>query len=193
MFGQLLYHLCTAGFPHEGHICVFLFFGVGADRLAKLLLGAQHIQHIVPNLERHPDRGAILRCGFPLGFGSAGGGAISFSSGSAVIADSCTIGEGVIIYPFALVSDNAVIGDGCIVNMYSSITHDVVLGEYCTISGHCDVTGMCRLGDRVFMGTTSHVVPGSRIPIFTRRLTLPAPTAQQARTVKISKRRTGTA
>lgn len=82
---------------------------------------------------------------------------------NAVIADSCTIGEGVIIYPYALISDNAVIGDGCIINMYSSVAHDSVLGEYCTISAHCDVTGMCTLGNRVFMGSTSHVVPGSRI------------------------------
>lgn len=82
---------------------------------------------------------------------------------NAVVADSCTLGEGVIIYPYALISDNAVVGDGCIINMYSSVTHDCVLGEYCTISAHCDITGMCRLGDRVFMGSTSHVVPGSRI------------------------------
>lgn len=82
---------------------------------------------------------------------------------NAVIADSCTLGEGVIIYPFALISDNAVIGDQCIINMYSSIAHDSVLGEYCTISAHCDITGMCKLGDRVFMGTTSNMVPGSKI------------------------------
>lgn len=82
---------------------------------------------------------------------------------NAVIADSCTLGEGVIIYPYALISDNAVIGDQCIINMYSSVAHDSVLGEYCTISAHCDVTGMCKLGNRVFMGTTSHVVPGLKI------------------------------
>lgn len=82
---------------------------------------------------------------------------------NAVIADSCTLGEGVIVYPYALISDNAVIGDGCIINMHSSVAHDSVLGEYCTISAHCDITGMCTLGDRVFMGSTSHVVPGSKI------------------------------
>ena len=82
---------------------------------------------------------------------------------NAVIADSCTLGEGVIIYPYALISDNAVIGDQCIINMYSSVAHDSVLGEYCTISAHCDVTGMCTLGDRVFMGSTSQIVPGTRI------------------------------
>ena len=82
---------------------------------------------------------------------------------SAVIADSCSLGEGVIIYPFALISDNAVIGDGCIINMHSSVAHDSVLGSYCTISAHCDVTGMCSLGNNVFMGSTSQIVPGSRI------------------------------
>lgn len=82
---------------------------------------------------------------------------------NAIVADSCTIGEGVIIYPYALISDNAVIGEGSIINMYSSVAHDSVLGEYCTISAHCDVTGMCKLGDRVFMGSTSQIVPGSKI------------------------------
>ena len=82
---------------------------------------------------------------------------------TAVIAESSTIGEHCIIYPFALISDNATLGNGCIINMYSSVAHDSTLGEYCTISAHCDITGMCCLGDRVFMGTTSHMVPGSRI------------------------------
>lgn len=82
---------------------------------------------------------------------------------NAIIADSCTIGEGSIIYPYALISDNAVVGDGTIINMYSSVAHDSILGEYCTISAHCDITGMCTLGDRVFMGTTSHMVPGTKI------------------------------
>ena len=67
---------------------------------------------------------------------------------NAVIADSSTLGEGVIIYPYDLISDNAVIGDQCIINMYSSVAHDSVLGEYCTISAHCDITGMCKLGPR---------------------------------------------
>lgn len=82
---------------------------------------------------------------------------------TAVIAETCTLGEGVIIYPYALISDNAVIGNQCIVNMYSSVAHDSQLGEYCTISAHCDVTGMCKLGSRVFMGTTANMVPSSQI------------------------------
>jgi len=82
---------------------------------------------------------------------------------NAVIADNCSLGDGVVIYPYALISDNAVLGEGCIINMYSSVAHDSVLGAFCTISAHCDITGMCSVGDEVFMGTTSHIVPGSKI------------------------------
>lgn len=82
---------------------------------------------------------------------------------TAIVADTCTIGEGSVIYPFALISDNAHVGKGCIINMYSSVAHDAILGEFCTISAHCDVTGMCKVGNHVFMGTTSNLVPGSRI------------------------------
>ena len=82
---------------------------------------------------------------------------------SANVADTSSVGEGVIIYPFALISDNAVIGDHSIINMYSSVAHDSVLGSFCTISAHCDVTGACTLGEGVFMGTTSNMVPGTRI------------------------------
>ena len=82
---------------------------------------------------------------------------------TAILSDNCRLGEGVIIYPYALISDNAVVGDQCIVNMYSSIAHDSVLGRYCTVSAHCDITGMCRLGENVFMGTSSNMVPGTVI------------------------------
>ncbi len=82
---------------------------------------------------------------------------------TAVVSDSCELGEGVILYPFALVSPNAKIGRGCIINMYSSVTHDCQLGEFCTISGHCDITGACVLGARVFMGSSSQITPGTQL------------------------------
>lgn len=82
---------------------------------------------------------------------------------SAVIADTCQLGEGVIVYPFSVISDNVVIGDQCIVNSHTSIGHDSKLGKYCTISAHCDVTGHCQLGSCVFMGTSSNMVPRTRI------------------------------
>lgn len=82
---------------------------------------------------------------------------------TAVLSESCKLGEGIILYPFSIISDNAVLGDGCIINMYSSIAHDAVLGEYCTISAHCDVTGMCKVGNSVFMGSGANMVPGVKI------------------------------
>lgn len=82
---------------------------------------------------------------------------------SAILADNCLLGEGVVIYPYTIISDNVIISDGCIINAFSSVGHDSVLGEYCTISAHCNITGMCRLGDQVFMGTTSHIIPGIKV------------------------------
>ncbi len=54
---------------------------------------------------------------------------------SAVISDSCELGEGVIIYPYVLISDNAIVGNQCIVNMYSSIAHScyIAMSTNCTI------------------------------------------------------------
>ncbi len=82
---------------------------------------------------------------------------------SAVIAQSCDLGEGVIIYPLSLISANAIIGDGCMINMHTSIAHDVRIGKFSTISAHCDITGRCILGENVFMGTSSHIVPRTKI------------------------------
>lgn len=82
---------------------------------------------------------------------------------TAIVADSCTLGEGVILYPFALVSANAIVSDGCIINMHSSVAHDATLGCYCTISSYCDITGMCTIGDEVFMGTSAKLVPGTKV------------------------------
>lgn len=82
---------------------------------------------------------------------------------TAVVADSCMLGNGVILYPFSLISDNAVVSDGCIVNMHSSVAHDATLGSYCTVSSYCDITGMCTVGDEVFMGTSVKLVPGTKV------------------------------
>lgn len=82
---------------------------------------------------------------------------------TAIVADSCMLGNGVILYPFSLVSDNATVADGCIINMHSSVAHDATLGSYCTISSYCDITGMCTVGNEVFMGTSAKLVPGTKV------------------------------
>ena len=82
---------------------------------------------------------------------------------TAVVSSSSKLGKAVVLYPFSIVSDNALIEDGCIINMYSSVAHDSVVGEYSTISAHCDITGMCKVGKYVFMGTSSQMIPSSRI------------------------------
>lgn len=94
---------------------------------------------------------------------SKGGKFTTIIHPNAVITDSCNIGEGSIVYPFALISDNVKIGEQCIINMHSSVGHDSILDDYCTISAHCDITGMCTIGKMIFMGTTSNMVPGTKV------------------------------
>lgn len=96
-------------------------------------------------------------------FESFGANFVSIIHPTAVIADNCKIGNASVIYPYAIVSDNADIEKGCIINMYSSVAHDSVVGEYSTVSAHCDITGMCKVGKFVFMGTSSQMIPSSRI------------------------------
>lgn len=136
----------------EGKICDISVLSkineycIGSDDEFVCCIGSSNVRKII--VEKMKSKGAVFT---------------TVIHPNALISDSCRLGEGVIVYPFALISDNAVIGDNCIINMYSSVAHDSVLGEYCTISAHCDITGMCRMGNRVFMGTSSHVVPGSKI------------------------------
>lgn len=82
---------------------------------------------------------------------------------TAIVAETSRLGNGVVIYPFSIISDNAVVGDGTIINSHTTIGHDSHVGGYSTISAHCDITGMCDVGERVFMGTSSHLVPRSVI------------------------------
>ena len=79
---------------------------------------------------------------------------------TAIIADSATLGEGIVVCPHVLVSADVTVGDGCVFNAYSSIGHDAKIGEYSIINSFCNITGGCELGNNVFMGTSSHIVPG---------------------------------
>jgi sugar O-acyltransferase (sialic acid O-acetyltransferase NeuD family) len=88
---------------------------------------------------------------------------LSFMHPSAVIAKTAKVGRGVVICPFALVSADTKILDFVTINVMSSIGHDSVIGNFSTLSGHVDVTGQVTVGDEVFFGTGSKVVPRIQI------------------------------
>lgn len=96
-------------------------------------------------------------------FLSKGAKFINLIHPTSIVADTSRIGIGVIIYPFSSISVNTTIGNGTLINSHVSIGHDTEIGSFCTISAHCDITGMCFLGDRVFMGSSSHIIPSTKI------------------------------
>lgn len=82
---------------------------------------------------------------------------------TALISETSQIGKAVVVYPYSSISDNTIIGEGTLVNSHTSIGHDTIIGDYCTISSHCDITGRCVVGRGVFFGSTSNVVPYTKI------------------------------
>lgn len=87
---------------------------------------------------------------------------------SAIVADTATIGEGVVICPFATVSDRCLVNDFTMMNFYSSCGHDSQIGKYCILSPYATVNGFSILDDEVFMGTHSTVTERKKIGCQTR-------------------------
>lgn len=83
----------------------------------------------------------------------------TFMHRTAVVAARTQIDSASMLFPFSLVSVNARIGFGAVVNTHATIGHDVVLGDFCTLSAHVDICGGVKVGDRVFFGSGSRVLP----------------------------------
>jgi sugar O-acyltransferase (sialic acid O-acetyltransferase NeuD family) len=71
---------------------------------------------------------------------------------SAIISESATIEDGVIISPWVLVSHNARIGFNTAVNIQSIIGHDVTIGKNCSISSMVNLGGGSTIGESVYIG-----------------------------------------
>ncbi len=76
---------------------------------------------------------------------------------TALVIDTATIGEGVVICPFATVSGWVVLGDFVMMNMYASCGHDAKVGKYSILSPYCIVNGVGTVGEQVFLGSHSTV------------------------------------
>lgn len=82
---------------------------------------------------------------------------------TAVIAGTSTIGEGVVICPFATVSADVTLGDFTLLNFYASCGHDAKVGRHCIFSPYATVNGSVILEDEVFLGTHATVVARKRV------------------------------
>lgn len=80
----------------------------------------------------------------------------------AIIGSENSIGEGLILYPFARITVNCFIGDFVTIQS-SAIGHDAFVNDFSTISSNCLITGNASVGKRVFMGSNSTIIPNTII------------------------------
>lgn len=87
-----------------------------------------------------------------------GGRFINIVHPTAIIGAHNSIGEGLIMFPYARITVNCKIGEFVTIQS-AGIGHDVQIGDYSTISSNCIVTGHVRIGKRVFMGSNATIIP----------------------------------
>jgi sugar O-acyltransferase (sialic acid O-acetyltransferase NeuD family) len=81
---------------------------------------------------------------------------------NAIIGSENTIGEGLILYPFARITVNCSIGNFVTIQS-SAIGHDAFVNDFSTISSNCLITGNTTVGKRVFVGSNSTIIPNTII------------------------------
>lgn len=82
---------------------------------------------------------------------------------TATIVSTASIGEGVIMCPFAMAMPDSRIDRFVTILNYSGIGHDAVAGEFTTLSSVVDVTGNVRIGANVSIGSGARLLPGITI------------------------------
>lgn len=83
----------------------------------------------------------------------------SFVHSTVIISPSAVIEDGVILLPYSIVSANAFVSKGVCINVHCSVGHDARVGQFCTLASHVDLMGWVAIGDRVFLGSGSRVLP----------------------------------
>jgi sugar O-acyltransferase (sialic acid O-acetyltransferase NeuD family) len=76
-----------------------------------------------------------------------------------VLGDNVALGQGVLLCPYSVVSSDSHLGDFVIVNIHSTVAHDCRIGDWCQISLNCSLNGGVVLGESVFMGSNSTILP----------------------------------
>lgn len=93
-------------------------------------------------------------------FKTQGASFLTFIHPTALIAETCKIGEGVLISHNASVGPMAVIGDFNILNSRCTIGHDTILGNYNFISPQVSLSGNTHVGHHNMFGVNSATIPG---------------------------------
>jgi sugar O-acyltransferase (sialic acid O-acetyltransferase NeuD family) len=84
-------------------------------------------------------------------------------SGSAIVSQYATIGEGSIIHHRVSLNADAVIGKNCIINTAANIEHDVKIGDHTHISTGSMLNGNVQVGSECFIGSGTIISNGITI------------------------------
>lgn len=93
-------------------------------------------------------------------FKAQGATFLTFIHPTALIAESCKIGAGVLISHNASVGPMAVVGDFNILNSRCTIGHDTIMGDYNFISPQVSLSGNTSIGNHNMFGVNSATIPG---------------------------------
>lgn len=78
---------------------------------------------------------------------------------SACIAKSAQVGQGAVVYPFALISNRAHLADFVHLSNYASVGHDACVGKYSLLAPYATLNGFAVVEDEVLLSTHSTVTP----------------------------------
>ena len=82
---------------------------------------------------------------------------------TAIVSDTATMGEGVVVTAFCSVSSSAIIGNNTAINVKAIIGHDVRLGEHCVVSSLVNIGGASSVGDNSYIGMGVQIKEGTTI------------------------------
>ena len=81
----------------------------------------------------------------------------------ATLAKGVVLGEGVVIFANVVVNSDARIGPDCILNTACTVDHDCIIGAHAHLAPGVSVAGDVRVGEGVFAGIGTKIIPGISI------------------------------
>jgi acetyltransferase EpsM len=82
---------------------------------------------------------------------------------SATIAQSASLGSGVMIAPHAVIAPDTTIGSYTIINTAATIDHDCIIGDFAHVAPGSHLAGNVAVGAGVLLGVGTNVTPGCNI------------------------------
>ena len=79
---------------------------------------------------------------------------------SSIVADTASIGEGVLVAPFCSISSLAVVERNVAINTQSIVGHNVRIGEHAVVSSMVNIGGACRVGENSYIGMGALIKEG---------------------------------